>query len=323
MAWYSIVLLVLAILFTLVYFVGGYIGFRGALRRRKKKGASSRMQTPDPNLQLRHDMEAAGRAWLFEQTPEEVELRSYDGLTLRGYFLPAAQPSDKLVVFAHGYSYNGPDQFGAMLPFYHNDLNYNILLPDHRAHGRSDGDWIGFSAMEWRDILDWAAVFAERLGPDTQVVLHGMSMGGATVMNCNAHNPPDYIKCIVEDCGYTNGYEIISLVAKRDLHINIPPMIWGLGFWFRMIQRRSLRRDADPYGNIAKCKLPTLYIHGASDRFVPAEMGLRCHEAATIPKELLLVEGAGHSMSYFLAKGEYEEKLRAWLERRMGETVGV
>jgi len=281
------------------------------------------MQTPEPNLQLRHDMEAAGRAWLFEQAPEEVDIRSYDGLTLRGYYLPAARPSDKLVVFAHGYSYNGPDQFGAMLRFYHEDLNYNILLPDHRAHGRSGGDWIGFAAMEWRDILDWAAAFVERLGADTQVVLHGMSMGGATVMNCNANNPPDYVKCVVEDCGYTNGYEMISLVAKRDLNLNIPPMLWGTAFWFRVIQRCSLRRDADPYGNIGSFKLPTLFIHGKADRFVPAEMGRRCYEAASVPKELLLVEGAGHVMSYFLAKEAYEEKVRGWLARWVGETVTI
>ena len=315
MAWYWIVLICLATLFALVFFAGGFIGFRGALRRRKVKGASSRMQTPDPNAQMRLEKEAEGRAWFLAQNPEEVELKAYDGLTLRGYFLPAAKPTNKLVVCAHGYSYNGPDQFGAQLPFYHKELNYNILLPDHRAHGRSGGDWIGFAAMEWQDILDWAAAFVERLGPDTEVVLHGISMGGATVMNCNTHNPPGYIKCIVEDCGYTNGYEMISMVAKRDLHLNIPPMIWGLAFWFRVIQRCSLRRDADPYGNIAKFKLPTLFIHGATDRFVPAEMGLRCFEAATVPKDLLLVEGAGHSLAYFVGKEAYEEKVRAWLEQ--------
>ena len=321
MTWLWILLSVLAALFALIFFVGGYIGFRGALRRRKVKGASSRMQTPDPNAQMRLDKEAVGRAWVFAQNPEEVELQARDGLTLRGYFIPAARPSDKLVVCAHGYSYNGPDQFGALLPFYHDEMNYNILLPDHRAHGRSDGNWIGFAALEWQDILDWTAAFAERLGPDTEVVLHGISMGGATVMNCNAHNPPDYIKCIVDDCGYTNGYEMIALVARRDLHINIPPMVWGLALWFRVMQGHSLRRDADPYGNITKFKLPTLFIHGANDRFVPAEMGLRCYEAAAVPKDLLVVEGAGHSLSYFVAKEQYDAKVKEWLERWMGETV--
>jgi len=323
MAWYWILLISLIAFFLLAVFASGLVGFMGSLLRRKKKGASSRMQTPDPNLQLRHDMEAAGRAWLFAQNPEEVELQSFDGFTLRGYFLPAAKPSDKLVVCAHGYSYNGPDQFGALLPFYHDELNYNILLPDQRTHGRSDGKYIGFGALEWRDFFDWTAAFVQRLGPETQVVLHGISMGGATVMNCNAHNPPDYIKCIVEDCGYTNGYEMMSLVAIRDLHVHFPPMRWMLLFWFRVLQHCSLRRDCDPYGQAAQFKLPTLFIHGAADRFVPAEMGRRCYEAATVPKDVLLVEGAGHSMSYFLAKEAYEEKLRAWLERWMKEKVGA
>jgi len=318
MPWYIILIISLFIFFIIACFASGLLGFMKALRRRKVKGASSRMQTPDPNLQKRHDMEAAGRVWFFAQNPEEVELRSHDRLTLRGYFLPAARPSDKLVVCAHGYSYNGPDQFGALLPFYHNELNYHILLPDQRTHGRSDGRFIGFAALEWRDILGWAAAFHERLGPESRVVLHGISMGGATVMNCNAHNPPDYVKCVIEDCGYTNGYEMISLVARRDLHINFPPMNWALLFWFRLLQDCSLRRDADPYGNIAKFKLPTLFIHGANDRFVPAEMGQRCYEAATVPKDLLMVEGAGHSMAYFMGQEAYEAKVKGWLERWMG-----
>ena len=314
MSWLGILLAALGG-FILFCFAFGLVGFLGALRRRKKKGASSRMQTPDPNAQLRLDREAEGRAWLFAQNPQEVELQSHDGYTLRGYFLPAAKPSDKLVVCAHGYSYNGPDQFGALLPFYHNELNYHILLPDQRTHGRSDGRFIGFSALEWRDILAWTDEWVKRLGPDTKAVLHGISMGGATVMNCNAHNPPDYIKCVVEDCGYTNGYEMISMVCRRDLHIHFPPMCWTLLFWYRLLEGCSLRRDADPYGNIEKFKLPTLFIHGATDRFVPAEMGLRCYEAAAVPKDLLVVEGAGHSLAYFVGKDAYEAKVRAWLEQ--------
>ena len=318
MAWYALgIVLFLAFLF----FASGYVGFMGALKRRKKKGASSRMQTPDPNHAMRLEKEEAGRAWLLAQNPEDVALQSRDGLTLRGYFLPAARPSNKLVVCVHGYSYNGPDQFGAQLPFYHDELNYHILVPDHRAHGRSEGKYIGFGALEWEDIFDWTAAFVERLGPDTEVVLHGISMGAATVMICNANNPPDYVKCVVEDCGYTNGYEMISLVARRDLHVHFPPMLWAMLFWYRVLQRRSLRKDCDPYGRIDRFKLPTLFIHGSTDSFVPAEMGQRCYDAAAVPKELLLVEGAGHSLSYFVAKEEYEAKVRGFLEQWMNAGV--
>ena len=300
----------------------GYMGFKGALTRRKYKGASSRIQgTPDPNARLRADMEEAGAAWFMAQNPEEVELTARDGITLRGYFLPAKRPSDKLVVCAHGYSYNGPDQFGALLPFYHDEMNYHILLPDHRTHGRSDGKYIGFGALEWKDIFDWTSMFMQRLGEDTKVVLHGISMGGATVMNCNANAPPDYIKCVIEDCGYTNGYEMIALVTRRDMHVRFKPLVWGLGFWYRVLMGCSLRRDDDPCGRAARFKLPTLFIHGETDPFVPLEMGLRCYEAATVPKELLVIEGAGHAMAYFVGKEEYDAAMRAFLSKWMEESL--
>jgi pimeloyl-ACP methyl ester carboxylesterase len=295
----------------------GYAAYRMALTRQEKH---PELQEPDEKAKIRIDANNAGKEYLFSLNPEDVTLRSFDGLELKGYFLPAARPSDKLAVLVHGYTCTGPNEFGGFLRFYHEELNYNVLLPDHRCHGRSAGKRIGFAALEWRDILDWADAFAKRLGPDTQVVLHGTSMGGATVMNCNAHNPPGYIKCVVEDCGYTNGYEMLWLAARRDLKLNIPPVMWALAMWYRVFTGKSLRRDSDPYGNIGRFKAPTLFIHGAADPFVPAEMGLRCYEAATAPKDLLLVDGAAHAMAYFIGREEYEAKLREWYARWMDAT---
>jgi len=321
MAWLWYVLSGIAALLVLGTFVGGYIGFVLSLTRREKE--AKELQAPDPMTAQREAMRAAGKQWLFSHDPQEVEMTSRDGLTLRGYYLPAAKPSRQLAVLVHGYHGNGPDEFAAMLPFYHEEMNYHILLPDHRSHGRSDGKYIGFAALEWQDILDWAELFVRRLGGDTEVALHGVSMGGATVMNCNALGSPDYVKCVVEDCGYTNGYEMITLSAKRDLGLHFPPLFWALGLFFRMFQHRSLKKDADPYGQIGNFKRPTLFVHGAEDTFVPTEMGLRCHAAAAVPKDLLLVEGAGHAMAYCVGKEQYDAKLRAFLNRWMGERAAV
>jgi len=300
---------------------GGFVAYNMALMRKKKKPVIQ--NNPDPKAVVRQEKTKIGKEYLFSKNPEDVTLKARDGLVLKGWFLPAQKASDKLVVFAHGYNCNGPDEFAAFIKFYHEELNYHILLPDHRAHGRSPGRFIGFAALEWRDILDWADAYVNRLGPDTQVVLHGVSMGGATVMNCNANNPPDYVKCVVEDCGYTNGYEMISLAGRRDLGIRITPLYWAAALWFRLYTGKSLMKDSDPYGNISKFAKPTLFIHGANDTFVPAEMGLRCYEAATVEKDLWLAEGAGHAQSYYLCQGEYEARLGAWLERWMGERVTV
>jgi len=298
--------------------VAGYVAYVMSLTKREKR---PELQKPDGKADVRVDANKAGQDYLFSLEPEDVSMRSRDGLELKGYFLPAAKPSNKLVVLVHGYTCTGPREFGGFIRFYHDEMNYNILLPDHRAHGRSGGKRIGFSALEWRDILDWADIYAKRLGPDAEVVLHGTSMGGATVMNCNAHNPPDYVKCVVEDCGYTNGYEMMWLAARRDLKLKIPPVMWAMAMWYRLFTGKSLRKDADPYGNIDKFKVPTLFIHGADDPFVPPEMGERCYKAATVPKDLLLIPGAAHAMAYYIGKEAYEAKLREWYAKWMPERV--
>ena len=54
----------------------------------------------------------------------------------------------RFVICVHGYKCNGPDEFSHMLPFYNERLGFNYLLPDHAAHGRSTGKFIGFGAYE-------------------------------------------------------------------------------------------------------------------------------------------------------------------------------
>ena len=320
MAWLWYVLTGLAGLAVVLTLAVGFAAWFIALTRQKKH---PELQAPDEKAKLRSDANAAGKEYLFSLGPEDLTLQSHDGLTLKGYYLPAARPSNKLAVLVHGYTNTGPGEFGGFLKFYREELGYNVLLPDHRAHGRSGGKLVGFAAREWQDIFDWTDLIVRRLGPEAEVVLHGVSMGAATVMNCNAHNPPDYIKCIVEDCGYTNGYEMLWLAARRDLKLKIPPVMWAMAMWFRLFVGKSLKKDADPYGNIAKFTKPTLFLHGADDPFVPAEMGMRCYEAAAVEKDLLLIPGAAHAMAYFVGKEAYEAKLREWYAKWMGEAVRV
>jgi len=300
----------------LLVFAGGFIAFTMALTRRQTR---IKLQKPDPRTEWREKLKAEGREYLFSLGPEEVELKSRDGLTLRGYFIPAQKPTNKMVVFSHGYHSCGPDEWGVFLQFYHETLGWNILLPDHRSHGRSEGKRIGFAALEWQDLYDWVEAFKNRCEGDPIVALHGMSMGAATVLNCNVHTPPACVKTIVEDCGYTNGYEMITLASKRDLKLNIPPVFWGVAFWYRALNGVSLKKDSDPFGRIGEYKLPTLFIHGAADFFVPTEMGHRLYEAAAVEKDCLFVDDAGHAMAYYLDKEAYNAKLIEWYEKYMAE----
>ena len=316
MAWWFYALVGLGAFLVLADLAAGYAAYRMSFVRFDPKP----LDESDPGVAFREAERRKGKEWLFSHDPEDVRLMSRDGLLLKGYYLPAARPSNSLVVFSHGYGCTGPNEFGVFLEYYH-EKGFHILLPDHRSHGRSEGKYIGFAALEWQDILDWADAYVERLGPDTQVVLHGMSMGAATVMNCNAHNPPDYVKCVVEDCGYANGYEMMTLSAKRDMHIKFPPLFWACALWFRLFTGKSIRKDADPYGNAARFGKPMLFVHGAGDTYVPCEMSVRCYAAAKVEKDLLLVDGADHVMSYYNEPALYQAKLDEWFAKWIKEAV--
>ena len=95
-----------------------------------------------PQDELRKERESIrekNNAYLYALNPEDVSISSFDGLNLKAWYLPAAAPSKRFVICVHGYKCNGPDEFSHMVPFYHDRLGYNYLLPDDRAHGRSEG----------------------------------------------------------------------------------------------------------------------------------------------------------------------------------------
>jgi pimeloyl-ACP methyl ester carboxylesterase len=288
----------------------GYAGFYLALT--KKCLEMPPAQRPDPTWEAREARRQEGKEAFYAMQPEDVSIRSHDGLTLKGWYLPAEQPGKKLAILVHGYTCDGPREFASMVPFYRS-MGFDCLLPDHRCHGRSEGSHICFGAKEWRDMLGWANEFIGRLGEDVEVVMHGISMGAATTMLCNEHNPPPQLKCFVEDCGYTNAYEQIYLVLRRDYHLPFPPLGWACALWARLLAGWSLKRDADCLGHIDSCAKPMLFIHGAADPFVPAEMGRRLFEAFPLEKDLLLVPGAGHASAWHEAPAVYEETLRAFL----------
>src|SRR5699024_11963958 len=88
--------------------------------------------------------------WTDEQDFETIEMTSFDGLALKGYYLPAKEPTDKTVVFAHGYLGHALDM-GIFAEYYYEELGYNIFTPDLRGHGESEGDYYGFG---WHDRID-------------------------------------------------------------------------------------------------------------------------------------------------------------------------
>jgi fermentation-respiration switch protein FrsA (DUF1100 family) len=77
---------------------------------------------------------------------------------------------------------------------------------------------------------------------------------------------------------------------------------------FRLDEKNSLR-------SLRENRLPFMFVHGLADDFVPCEMTRRSFEACAGEKHLLLVEGAGHGVSYIHAKEKYNEMNMSIIDR--------
>ncbi|MDR2525293.1 MAG: lysophospholipase [Oscillospiraceae bacterium] len=314
---FGVVLAVLLLLLPVALSAAGYGGFVYALHRPKQhRPAKPGKQGADPIRLARDAARSAAKKRFTALAPEDCMLQSADNTNLRAWFFPAVNPhSRRLVVFAHGYHNDGPGEFADQLAFYRSDMGFHCLFPDHRAHGRSGGKTIGFGAPEARDLLAWAQNFITRLGSDVEIVLHGISMGAATVLLCSTMHPPPQIKCVIADCGYTNALAQIRHTMRTELRLRFAPLLWVMELWARLLGKVSLRHASDPLGKMPNATLPALFIHGEEDSFVPFEMGKHLFAACPAEKDCLWIPGAAHAMCYSMDTPAYQNAVERWCKR--------
>ena len=136
------------------------------------------------------------------------------GVRLHAIYVAAPKPTAKTAVIVHGYT----DDCIRMLMIgylYNKDLNYNILLPDLQDQGLSEGPAIQMGWKDRLDVLEWMNIANAIYGGNTRMVVHGISMGAATTMMVSGEPQQPFVKCFVEDCGYTSVWDEFSYELKN------------------------------------------------------------------------------------------------------------
>lgn len=252
-----------------------------------------------------------GVDWIKTQDLEEVSIVTYDGLNLYGVWLPAKEPSNKVMFVLHGYRSNGVANFAPMTRFYH-ELGYHILIVDHRGHGKSEGDYVGFSVLDSKDAKEWIKFIINKVGDTAQIILHGISMGGATAVALCSENLPSQVKGIISDCAFTSPWAVFEHVLKTNYHLPSFPIL-------NIADKISRERagygftDIDNLERVKVSKLPILFIHGADDTFVPTWMSEKMYEACTSKKELVIVPEAKHGESCLKFPEAYQKAVQKFL----------
>lgn len=229
-----------------------------------------------------------------------VEISSRDGLNLGGYlFFPEADGTEKtvrkncFVIAVHGYK-SSPVSMAFILSHYL-EQGWTVLVPEQRSHGSSDGKYIGMGFYEKDDVACWIDYILDG-NPSAKILLHGVSMGAATVMLTTGMKLPANIFAAVEDCGYSSLTEEFTAQLSEMFSLPYFPLIPAaslitkvrVGFFFG---------DVNCMEAVSRSVTPTLFIHGDKDSFVPFYMLEKLYNAASCEKEMLVVPGAEHAES--------------------------
>lgn len=240
---------------------------------------------------------------------EDWTLESFDGLKLHAKKFSPAENSDRWAILVHGYGRDGTYAYDYAEEYL--KRGWNVLVPDLRAAGESEGEFITMGALESRDIAQWM----EKLPPDAKIILHGVSMGAATVLMTAALDPPN-LCAVVEDCGYTSAYEMFAAQLEKIFGLPEYPVMPCANLVCKLKTGVKIS-DAAPIEVVDKITVPILFIHGDKDALVPFEMMGRLFDKAAAPKEKFVVEGAGHADAKRKNPAAYFEKVFEFLEEHL------
>lgn len=257
----------------------------------------------------------AGDHWLKSHGAQDVFITADDGIRLHGLWVGNKDAKGTMILF-HGYRSTYLVDFSMALEFYYN-AGFNLLLPDQRAHGKSEGKFITFGVKESSDLLQWVTFHNRVFGP-APVILSGLSMGASTVLFSANDALQSNVRGIIADCGFTSPKDILCAVYKKVTHLPPNLSMWAVDLFARAFADFSINQK-DTRISLANSRVPVLMVHGREDGFVPCKMSEEGYQACCCKKRLLLVDGADHGVSFIHDRKGYTNAVITFLKENIDD----
>lgn len=132
----------------------------------------------------------------FDKLSKSTESIKNDGLKLDAWYVPAEHKTNNTVIVIHGFRQDksAMRQYGQLF----HELGYNVLMPDNRGAGQSEGKFITFGYHDKFDVIAWANYLTDK-NPESQISLYGLSMGASTVMMASSEKSlPSSVKILLK-----------------------------------------------------------------------------------------------------------------------------
>lgn len=252
------------------------------------------------------------QTWLLKYSNyDDLFIISKDNLKLHNYVLKNKTLSNKWVITVHGYTSQGKYMASYAQKFY--EMGFNVIIPDLRGHGQSEGNYIGMGWDDRIDILNLINYIVTNY-KDSQIVIFGVSMGAATVMATSGEKLPSNVKVVIEDCGYTSAWDQFSYQLKSIFKLPKFPMM-QIASIFCKLRAGYFISKASAINQIKKSVTPTLFIHGDADNFVPFFMLNELYNASPVEKEKLIIKDAKHAKASYVNPELYWGTIKKFIDK--------
>lgn len=240
-----------------------------------------------------------------------LEIKSSDGLILKGIYYPAENGSDKTVICIHGYSSHAEREWAFPGLFYHS-LGFNVLIPYQRAHGISEGKRITFGAMESFDIIGWAAKINE-MTPSGSILFHGLSMGGLITILASANEIPG-VKAIISDAPSPGIESFYKNVSKEVFKTNCEKIaLYAMADFNK--ETGCDARSLNALDHIKNGKYPLLLSAGELENIDGFLNELKDLNPA--PTEIIILPGCNHGNGMYKQTEMYQRKIKEFINKNM------
>lgn len=320
----AVILTIIIIIWIATILIGGYF-VRYALYRdgaggnREIKNEQVKIENQDSDKAIidknKKEEKTEVKKWLEETPQEKLEIKAKDDITLRAtayYNKTENQENHNWVIVAHGYR-SKPSWVASIGMHFYKEKGYNVLIPSMRATEESEGKYIGMGWLDKDDIIGWINKIILK-DKNAKIILHGSSMGAATVLMASGEKLPSNVKAIIADSSYTSVWDIFKSELKA--RFNLPP--FPLMQMFRVIAKIQAKYDikeASVIDQVKKSNTPTLLIHGDADDFVPVTMEPKIYNAIPVEKDQLIIHGAGHTKSRYREPETYYKKVYEFIDK--------
>jgi pimeloyl-ACP methyl ester carboxylesterase len=271
-------------------------------------------ETKGPITKSKHPYRDEARAKVKELAAvpcEYITTQSYDKLKLGGRYYQGDDAKPLIICF-HGYHGSSLRDYSGVGLWLIKE-GFSTIMVDERAHWRSQGHTITFGIRERFDVLSWIEYARERFGNDRPIYLHGISMGGGTVLMASGQELPDNIKGIIADCPFNDPEKIIRHVCQLvDLNADL---CWPAIKLSALIYGRFNINKTTAAKEVKHATVPIMIIHGDGDDFVPARMSKEVQQANPDMIEYHLIADAGHGLAYYYDPQQYEALVNAFIQK--------